>query len=315
MSTPGGLEIRFRRGDTVFHTYGGLDEGIEGVKLAKEAVQGIYDAPVKTTWKTGAFQRGSTQRHRKWLHRDMELGFHVGGTMATSWGYNDSEFRKIFDYEDDPHEEIPTKTVMEVETEMSGVRMLDVLMYEAPIFNPPTDPHKNQHGFVILRLRAGQPMWYEVDENGEDFPSAFESSSTSDTGTVTVHNPTDQVMHQYWVIDRCTPTIPDVQWVGGKGEREPGGDNGSRAITMAPITEIQGGAVVNLDPNELLIRDMNGTNILPSQGGKFFNYTIPPYTPPTELTVSYTDAPAGGARIELHQPRRWSRPWGLEWNW
>ncbi|SDT94198.1 hypothetical protein SAMN04488548_13117 [Gordonia westfalica] len=46
--------------------------------------------------------------------------------------------------------------------------------------------------------------------------------------------------------------------------------------------------------------------------GQWIIHDIPPYTPPTLLPISYTNAPAGGARAELHQPRLWTRPVGLE---
>jgi hypothetical protein len=61
-----------------------------------------------------------------------------------------------------------------------------------------------------------------------------------------------------------------------------------------------------------MFRDANNTNLLGQLAGKFFNYAIPPYTPQAGLPVSYTGAPAGGAMVQLVQPRRWSRPWGLE---
>jgi hypothetical protein len=75
---------------------------------------------------------------------------------------------------------------------------------------------------------------------------------------------------------------------------------------------LNGGAVVDLDGNELMFRDANDTNILGQLAGQFFNFPIPPYTPPTDLPVSYTGAPGGGAMVRLVQPRMWSRPWGLE---
>jgi len=46
---------------------------------------------------------------------------------------------------------------------------------------------------------------------------------------------------------------------------------------------------------------------------KIFNYPIPPYTPEFELPVSYKGQ-VGGATVQLIQPRRWSRPYGLEAN-
>src|SRR5687767_1913763 len=51
--------------------------GAQGIWNAAGQVKGLWDAPIKTTWKTGAFQDGSTQKAKKWLHRDLEMGFHA----------------------------------------------------------------------------------------------------------------------------------------------------------------------------------------------------------------------------------------------
>lgn len=303
---PGITAVRFVKGSTVFHVHGD-GRGQEGVWLAQGEVKGLYDAPVKTTWKTGAFQDGSKQKHRKWLHRDMDLGFHVKETISETYELNDSEFRKIFDYELDPWEDPPQVTTCEVETVLSGVRNLDVLMYETPDFVPKVDSLKNQHGLIVLKLRGGQPMWYEAD-----VVSSFNTNTTSGSGTVTVSNPTDQIMRQKWVLTQATWTLPDFQWVGGRGARVPGGTYAARTVSGITVTAGNGGAVVDLDRQELMFRDANDTNILAQLAGKFFKFAIPPYTPPTTLPVSYTGAPSGGAMVQLVQPRRWSRPWGLE---
>lgn len=307
MTVPGGLQIRFRRGNKVFHVYGGPNEGREGIHLAQGGFMGVYDAPVRTTWKTGAFTDGSRQKHRKWLHRDMELIFHVIDTIDSPWQFNDSEFRRMFDYELDPWEEDPEPTVLEVETELSGVRCLDVLMYEEPEFEPAIDPHKNQHGILTLKLRAGQPFWYETS-----IITSFSATTASAAGTITVENPTDQTMHHKWILTRATWTLPDVSWSGPKGERTPGGKHPDRAVEGITVTEVNGGMTVDLDGQELMFRDAHDTNAMGQMAGKFFNYSIPPYTPATDLVVAYEDAPAGGAMVQLVQPRRWSRPWGLE---
>jgi len=105
MTDPGIVAIRIVRGGTTFHVHGD-QAGAEGVWLAAGQVDGIYDAPVKTTWKTGAFQEGSWQKYNKWLHRDMSLGFHIRDTF-TEYELNESLFRQIFDYQLDPWEDPP----------------------------------------------------------------------------------------------------------------------------------------------------------------------------------------------------------------
>lgn len=302
--------VVIRKGDIVFHVHGERDDvqaGAEGVWLAKGQVDGIYDTPTKTTYKTGAFQDGSTMKARKFLHRDMPLGFHIRDTNNL-YELNESAFRQIFEYEVDKWDPDPQPTTIEIETTMSGVRKLDVLMHEQPEFDADVDPIMQEYGNLILKLRAGQPMWYE-----DDYVDVF-SSSTPGTaaGTVTVFNPTDQICRHKWIVTRGTWTLPDFQWVGARGDRLPGGPFGSRTITIPTLTDLNGGAVVSLDRQDLMLRDAHDTNILPLLGGRFFSFPIPPYTPPTEVPVKVTGAPTGGAMCQLVMPRRWSRPWGLE---
>ena len=302
--------IIVRKDTMVFHVHGtadGVNAGTEGVWLAKGQVDNIYDAPVKTTYKTGAFQDGSTMKARKFLHRDMPLGFHIRDTDSL-YELNESAFRQIFDYQVDPWDPDPQPTSLEVTTTLSGTRTIDVLMHEQPEFASDLDPIMQEYGNLILKLRAGQPMWYE-----DDYVDVFSTATAGTaTGTVTIWNPTDQICRHRWVLTRGTWTLPDYQWVGVRGDRTPDGPFGDRTITLPPLTDVNGGAVVSLDRQDLMLRDAHDTNILPLLGGRFFPFAIPPYTPPTEVPVKVTGAPAGGAMCQLVMPRRWSRPWGLE---
>lgn len=299
---PGVKAIRIVHGKQVFHVHG-EQAGVEGVWLAKGQVDGLWDAPVQTTYRSGAFQVGSSQRAKRFLHRDLTLGFHIKDTTS-SWEFNDSQFRRLFGYELDPWAEVDVPTTIEVETELSGVRRLDVLMYEAPDFDAPLDPQQQQFGNVIFKLRAGQPFWY-----GDDVTSTFTASGSSGSGTVTFVNSTDQQADHKWVVTPATWTLPDREWVGDKGART---TTGSRSVTFT-VTTGNGGAVIDRDLNELMIRDYAGTNILGQLAGTFFEHSIPPYTPARPLPVSYSGAPTGGATVQLRIPQRWSRPWGLEW--
>lgn len=307
MSNPGIRAVRIVKGDKILHVHG-IKKGAEGCWLAAGQVDRIYDAPVRTVYKSGAFQEGSTHRFTKRLHRDMDLGFHVKETVSNSYELNDSVLRQMFEYEDDPWDPSPEPTTIEVETELSGIRKLDVLMYEEPELIPDTDPLWQQFGNIVFKLRASDPMWYE-----DTVIDSFSAETTTASGSVIVENPTDNVMRHKWVLTPATWVIPDVQWVGAKGERAPGGVHANRYLTGVTITSGNGGATADLDRNELMWRDANNTNILGQLGStKILYYPIPPYTPPTSLSVSYSAAPSGGARAELWMPRRWSRPWGLE---
>ena len=76
VNAPGIREVRIVKGSTVFHVHGPL-AGAEGVYLAAGQVQNLYEALVKTTWKTGAFQAGGRVKGVKYLPRDVHLGFHM----------------------------------------------------------------------------------------------------------------------------------------------------------------------------------------------------------------------------------------------
>lgn len=301
----GVVAVRIRRGDMVFHVHGER-AGAEGVWLAEGQVQGLYDAPVKTTWKAGAFQVGSRYKGRRRDHRDLVLGFHITETHNT-YEFNESAFRQAFQYELDPWDSDHTPTVLEVETTLSGRRSLDVLMFEQPEFEAAVDPLKNQYGNLIMKLRAGQPDWYE-----SDYTATFSSTAGQAAGTILVSNPTDQVAFHRYVLTQANWTLPDPQWVGGPSVRQPGGVNGAREVDGINITAVSGGAVVDWDKSQLAFRDANNTNLQGQIGQRFLIYPIPPHTPPTALPIAYSDAPAGGAAAQLIVPLRWSRPWGME---
>jgi hypothetical protein len=305
VNAPAIREVRITKGDTVFHVHGPL-AGTEGVWLASEQVHNLYETLVKTTWKTGAFQAGGRVKGVKWLPKDIALGFYIVDTF-NEYELNDSLFRQIFDYIADPYDPDPTPTTIEVDTDLSGTRKLDVLMYEQPEFNSDVDPIMQQFGNAIFKLRAGQPFWYE-----DDAVQTFTSTSTNAAGTVIADNPTDQVCYQKWILTQATFELPDFQIMGARGARVPTGANATRTVSNIVITAINGGAVIDLDGQQLMFRDLNNTNLMGQMAGQYFNYEIPPYTPQTELPVAYTSAPPGGAMIQLVMPRRWSRPWGLE---
>jgi hypothetical protein len=300
--------------ERIFHTHGDL-AGIEGVWNAQGQVKGLWYAPVETTWKSGAYQVGSTQKAVKRKHRDCILGFHITETPSAGAEDNESDFSGIFDFEVDPYDDDPEPTTIHIDTDRSGERMLDVLKYENPDFEPEVDPIEQQYFNLILKVRAGQPNWYELDPTtGANFKTVFQSGSDKAEGFIEVENPTDQVMHQKWTLTRATWTVPDVSWKGRKGYRKPGGTWINRTLTLEPITIVQGGVVISLDSKDLMVRDHNYTNALPSllPDGRHFLNTIPPHTPKTLLPISYKDAPAGGARAELIQPHTWDKPWGGE---
>lgn len=292
---------------SIFHTHGD-QAGTEGVYNGMGLVKGIWDAPFQTTYKTGASQVGSTLKATKWLHRDMMLGFHIIDTRERSFEDNESDFRGVFLAEEDEWDDDPEPTTIHLDTEKSGERRLDLMMYDTPVFEPDIDSIKQQHGLLILKVRAAQPMWYQPSHE-----TSFQDGATSASGFIEVSNPTNRPMKIKWILTRAQWNIPDFSWKGGKYRRAPGGVYADRVIKMKPITDVQGGAVISLDTSkDLMVRDHNYTNALPTllPNGQHFLHVIPPHTPRQLLPISYTGAPAGGARAVLVQPRLWTRPWG-----
>lgn len=297
MADPGVTSITLTHGSKTYHVYG-AQAGVEGVFLAQGQVDGIYDCPVKVTDKAGAFQEGSTRKAAKKLHRDMQLGFHIIDTEDL-YELNDSEFRRIFQYELDRWEATPTVTSLNVTTTLSGTRSIDVLLYEAPHFAPDVDPLLQQYGNLILPLRANDPLWYST--------TAMTYWQGSGSGSVSVSNPTPNPMYHEWVLTPGTWSVPDRSWVGSPGSRTIGGAYSTRNIAVT-VESADGVARISLDRQKLMIRDSADNNILARLGGQVFAFEIPPYTPATNLPVSVS----GSGRIELYQPRRWGRPWGEE---
>ena len=291
----------------------GLDQGKLGVVLGKGQVEGVYDAPIKAERRSAARQRGGTLVNVNYGVREINLGFHVAGPIYGGPDYyaaTDGNFRNSFAYEPDRWDEDWEPTRIDWETNLSGTRSLDVLLRDVPDFNPEVDSLVNEYGNPILPLAADQPFWYEPP-----VITTWSTSSTSGSGFITVSNPTDVPMFQKWILTRGRWLVPDVSWRGARGRRFPGGPYHDRMVETLTVTSTHGGLTIDMDPMELMVRDANDTNALGQMPvpGQFFMHEIPPYTPPTQLPIAVSSAPAGvGAMAQLVQPRLWSKPFGLE---
>lgn len=307
-----GLKVEIRGcNDTVWPVHGRGSSG--PVRMGKGQVEGLFEAPVRTAWVSSATQSGGTMKGKWNEYRDLSLGFHILGGQDHAAVY--SAFRMAFDYREDEWDHDAELAHIDVTSEHSGTRTLDVQLYEQADYNPGIDPLTQKYGNLILPLRAGQPMYYETP-----VVTSWSTSSSAGSGLIEVENPTDQIMRHKWILTRGQWTLPDVSWEGKKGERRPGlsklsgRDDSSRAILMPTIGVLEGGCTVDLDPMKLMVRDAADTNLLGRMPvpGRYFEYAIPPYTQKQFLPVSVTNAPAGGAMVQLVQPRLWSLPVGGE---
>ena len=295
-------------------------EATHGVYIAENQLKGdIIDAPVKTEWDSTAMQEGGTQRGVDYEYRDLQIGFHVTDNSGLSAEEADSILRMFFDYEEDEWDPNPiTQTRCDFETDISGVRSLDLLLSDTPVSEFIRDPIMNQYFNPIFSLRAGQPMWYEMI-HGQPFKvTAFDFGAGDTDGFIEVENRTDRAARHSWVVAAGIGTkafLPDLSWVGPKGAREPGGTYPDRMIQLPTIAAPHmGGFRVTLNRGTLMVKDMGGTNALgqmPVPGSYFIN-RIPMYTRKQVIPVRVEDVPVGGGRIELRMPLLWSRPLGLE---
>ncbi|MGX6513249.1 hypothetical protein [Rhodococcus sp. SJ-2] len=275
--------------------------GAEGIRLGKGQVQGFYHAPVDTEWKRARRQRGGSFAGLENPARDMQLNFRTRAIPGQTWQETDTLLRSCFTYQLDPW--WPGDTLARIRAESdSGIRSLAVQMFEEPDFVPEISPEVLQYGNVFYKLRAGQSFW-----EAPPIVKAWETAGTSGSGTIEVSNPTDVEMFQTWVLTPGTWTVPDVSWTGRPRARTPGGLYPSRSITLQPVTPAMGSLTIQLDPMHVMMQDASGINVMGLVGGGYyFMHTIPPHTPLTRLPISVTNAPVGGARAELHQPRLWS---------
>lgn len=314
--SPTGLTVILHGGDgSTWHVHGN-GQGAEGIWCAKDQMKGFWEAPVRSAWASGARQRGARPKGHWYDARDMEIGFHLVPERILNGDQADlmSRFWRAVGYREDDYDWNSVLPRFEVISPAGESRWLDVQKREHNDFNPGVDPLIRRHANPILNLRAGQPFFYQDPD-----VSTWTTGSTSGSGTLTVWNPTPMPMFHKIILTRGEWTVGDRSIEGpeyhrffGRSKRT-GRDDSERDILIAPITEVQGGATIDLDPDELMVRDAHGTNLLGQMPvpGMFFEYEIPPYTQPLEIPVSVTNAPVGvGAMAQLVMPRLWPEPIG-----
>lgn len=257
--------------------------GREGVTLG-ESPQGIYDAPVRTLWQQGAFQEGATPNGARWDARDVVFTAQVQSVLGRRWQDVDSAWRRAWSYTAD--------SILRVTTP-SGTRELRLRLYEAPKFTPDTDPRLNEFGEVVMTCRAGDPFWYEQPDK-----QPVTASVASGTSYLSVWNPTDKDMWLRWVTAPGSRwTLPDFNYSGSQ-----------RTITL-PTAYTSREVLIDTHPLREQVVVVGWANAWEAMKGVQFIHPVPPYTPPTEVPVSWSGA---GGSLMLVQDRRWSRPWGLE---
>lgn len=287
-------------------TIHGAGEGDRGVHLGEDPA-GLWDTPEKQTWTSGARAIGSQQRNRKILARDIELPLMIKETTAHTYEENESYLIQSVGFELDQYDDDAHYAQLAITTELSGTRYVDMLQYKEPDFVPTHDPIMQQFGEITLNVRVGDADWY-----GDTVVSSFEFTDNGE-GEVWVENPCPRPMLHFWRVTQGKWFIPDHSWRGKPGKLRPAGNDETRYVTVETeeadgVTEIR-----PADRSRLMLENEHETNILGRQSSRgYFQHEIPPYTPLQAIKVFIEDCPVAGARVELHQPRRWTRPWGGE---
>ena len=283
----------------------GGEDATEGYRIPTGGMLGYYDAPVDTEWASSRMERGGRFKGMTQGVREMSISVRV---TDREWLELDSRLAKAIPYKLDKWD--PNAKLAQIGIDTDGdERRLAIQRSKDPEYAKDFDPIQALHlgeGIATFPVKVAQPMW-----ESPAVVTVWETAGTSGTGTITISNPTDQVMFPTWVLTPGTWTVADVAWTGAEYQRT---IRDARTIPLKPVTAAMGGLSIRCDPMKVAFVDQAGTNVMGQVAGDYYlvNFEIPPYTPATELPISVTGAPSGGARAELHQPRLWSRPWGLQ---
>lgn len=285
--------------------------GAQKVWIGQGQLSGILDAPLESAWAESARGGGARHVRDRYLPRDLTIGFHVDGTGDLVRGATAAAFARALTAP--PYRWSPSKRSARivVETALSGTRELAVRGTQVPNIDVGRDILADEYENPVYNLRAGIPWWSTgLYQPGGVLP-AFETGSSSGSGTVTVANPGDVPARYSVALTPGVWEVPDRSWSGEIGAVAPGGDHADRTVTVT-VPAPAGGAVLSRDPRRLPITGADGSNLISAQEGKFLIFDLPPWTPPTALPISVSGAPGSGARAEYRIDVNFTRAWGME---
>ncbi|QOC56032.1 minor tail protein [Gordonia phage Clown] len=292
-------------GGEVFHIHG-EDAGEEGVKLLKDGFKDLYEAPVKIIERTPVRMDGGVLRAVKTAIMEPVITVGISGKLVNeTFGVVDGALREAFSYEKDPYYDQSSLARIEWDTE-GTTRWIEVVLTTGQSFEADLLPQHHQSWIWEIHLKAYDPFWREDDEI-----TAVEFTSPA-TKTIEIENPTGVDMAPTWVTTRGQVRLPDNTWSGRKWDRTPGGAYPSRTLLYPNITTAMGGLKATPEPGKVPVRDAFDHNLagqMPVQGD-FPKQLIPHATQRQTVNVQAVQVPAGGLRVECHQPRRFRKPWG-----
>ncbi|WP_418345276.1 phage tail protein [Rhodococcus pyridinivorans] len=290
--------------DGIRRILSGPGMGDRGVELATSPA-GFYNTPTEAIYTEHAFERGSTYNGMRITSMQPVFSVNIFGSPGQSWEEADDEWSTALAINQD--------ATLWYEGDSSRRRLTIRLMQEMQ-FTPVNDPRLGQYGKVTMTCIAPDPFWYETSEFDKWTSEIDTTNGTTAYGSVTVQNPTPYPTWVKWRLQAGPNpgtkwTLPDFSW-GNKIHRR-AVEDADRVIHMP---ELLGNEHVDIETDENSKRPQVvsplDTQIYMRMEGKTFMYPIAPRTPPTEVPVAVTGAPAGvGLRVECPLP--WPKPWGM----
>lgn len=278
------IEIIGVNGETA--TIAGPRAGDKGVHLAPD-LSGFVDPEVKVQSETPAnLPGGRYVSHRIQIrHISFVVEIENDGSGSGSWGYRDSEWRKMWAYDRPATIAVTTR---------DGTRTLEAYLEHIEVVTE-IDPHIQPINRVIMTVVAYDPFWWGEEE-------VHSLTLGNGTGTISVKdaNPTDQPLFPIWVVEAPgTWTLPDYSF---------GPELADRTVEL-PELAVGEDTVVNTHPAERQLASANDTQVWARMGGVRFRHPIPPYTEEVDFEVSRSGAGTGEVQLRLRRP--FSRPWGM----
>lgn len=248
--------------------------GDMGVSLMDEHV-GLLDTPVETIWSSTAAQVGATFGAARFQAREVTLPVVILDSPDRPWQLVDSLWRKAWSYTEDSQIEIISE---------SGRRVLSCRLSATPEAELGKGGQYRGVARMLMHLKAGDPMWYDLDET-----EAWRFDGIRWNGTVTVENPTDQPMWLRWTLTGpASMILPDFSWETREGY--PGFEHQKRLITL-PFQPYGVDVAIDTDPEVEQVVAFQRPAWGAKMNGQFFNYPVPPWTPPTEIPVYVNPLP------------------------
>jgi len=267
-----------------------LDDGI----ILDVSPDGIFSTGYTTITRSGAFQIGGDAVGDEIPIREVILPLDIWDAGAGIEA-NVNRVRHMF--------RMGHTVTFKYTSERSGLRWLKIRPSKSIQFVQEQDWNMDGHAHAIVTAIAVQPHY----QSPEDVQTWTKQTSGAEFGTVEVWNPTDQRCYLEWDIDPGTWAFPDWSFgLESEYDRVTGADH-DRMITTPALSQRLS---VMADPQYDTYISANLSNAAGLFNGVEPLYWLPPYTPPTEVTVFGT-GPAG-RQMMCTMRRFWSAESGLE---